>query len=872
MDRVFHYPSLGHKILRPIIVGGRFGPETAALILYWVIGLAPMGRKNRLIRRGCSTFVGRKKELLELHESLQHSPIVAIAGSPNVTGLGKTELALQYVEKYGSLYPGGIFWIEGLATLQEFQPPPESLLVLEDVAEIGSLEPYLAAGHTVRVLVTVRAGRATTDLLATIPHVVEIGILSPSETLELWSQYLPSSRLSTPEARELAGLIGEWMGYLPLGLDLAVHYLLNRPELSFEVFLQQIQPRWLNQGTESGAIVTGNAERGVRAILDLSYEDLSIEAQMLGSLLSLLAPTPIPWALVEQMIFPLIQSIWLDVMQMDFCQGKWTGAEQDWQLFLEQMQAIWVPAREELGRSHLLTELEEDQIQVHPLVQGFFQEQLHHQPDAPIYPQAVIQTFLSLTQGGMGTSQAVLVPHLIEISHTLTEFLSPVDQVGLWLKLAEFYEGQAALDLSSLWQTKAMSRLDQMRSGQQSELAMTFSPQFVGESSIATLYPEPAAWMAAGGALQDLAYVPHPAVQYHPEPLPDYVPTDYVPTDYVPINYADDVLPLRADPRLEHPSNYASTPIPTPSSEQRPVPPESLPPDYVLQPGLLVQLDGLAVQAAHHCAEGRYSAAEPLYRQMVELSRQQGGQGHPQVAVGLSYLAKIYVAQKRYDEAEDLYLEALELRYNAYGENHSDVAASLNDLGYLYEMQNLWEEAEPLYVKSLELRQRLLEDFHPDVVMSLTNLAHLYEAQHRYQSAESLYRQVLRLLKRRSGSQHPDVATGLNNLAYLYESQRRYDKAAMLYQQALDLRWRLLGPDHPDVATSLNNLAAVSTAQGKYRKAEQLYLQAVEISDRVLGADHANTVIFRENLQIFRREQRSRQAKPASVLSRIFSR
>jgi tetratricopeptide (TPR) repeat protein len=94
------------------------------------------------------------------------------------------------------------------------------------------------------------------------------------------------------------------------------------------------------------------------------------------------------------------------------------------------------------------------------------------------------------------------------------------------------------------------------------------------------------------------------------------------------------------------------------------------------------------------------------------------GEEHPAVATSLNNLANLYHSQGRYSEAEPLYLEALELWRRNLGEEHPAVATSLNNLANLYYSQGRYSEAEPLLLQALELTRRNLGEEHPHVALS----------------------------------------------------------------------------------------------------------------------------------------------------------
>ena len=236
--------------------------------------------------------------------------------------------------------------------------------------------------------------------------------------------------------------------------------------------------------------------------------------------------------------------------------------------------------------------------------------------------------------------------------------------------------------------------------------------------------------------------------------------------------------------------------------------------------------------------QGRYSEAEPLYQESLDIRRERLGDRHPVVAASLNNLAELYRDQGRYGKAEPLYYESLNILRERLGDRHPDVAQSLNNLAALYEIQGHYDEAESRFQESLDIWREQLGERHPDVARSLNNIAVLYVSQGRYGEAESRFQESLDIWREQLGESHPNIARGLNSLASLYMAQGRFLEAESLYLESLDIKREQLGENHPSFAVSLNNLARLYRGRGHYGEAESLYREALAIRRQQLGERH----------------------------------
>ncbi len=205
-------------------------------------------------------FVGRVSAIWDLFDSLFRDSTTVLQGTGMVAGtggLGKTQLAIEYAHRFGSAYPGGVYWVNADRGLTEMVTRISAaagidvdtraeeaeqvaqlwhglnarnlpcLVILDNLPEDVALRPYLPTTGRLHTIITTRRQdlyRAT----------VRLPVLSIQESVQLLNS-------GAREFGQSAEPLAERLGGLPLALELSKSYLNYRRDLSIPALIDEMK-------------------------------------------------------------------------------------------------------------------------------------------------------------------------------------------------------------------------------------------------------------------------------------------------------------------------------------------------------------------------------------------------------------------------------------------------------------------------------------------------------------------------------------------------------------------------------------------------------------------------------------------------------
>ncbi len=628
---------------------------------------------------------------------------VSVCAVRGMGGVGKTEFALQYAFQYiESDYQGGVCWvlardldigsqiIEFARTKLDIQPPDDldlrgrvtycwerwsdmfthsekALVVFDDVTEYKLVKPFLPPLLCqFRVLITTRS------LLGKSVRQRELNVLSSDATLELLQSLVDDDRIV--RERDAAIALCEWLGFLPLGVELVGRYLARKSEISLTEMQQRLRSKRLAQPAlkKSKQDDDMTAQLGVAAAFELSWQELNENARELGCLLSLFALAPLSWE-------------WVKRCCPDLDDEELEESRDDALIALHLLQVS------ERNTEHC-------NFKLHQLVREFFQAKLAEDKSLEQkLKSAFVQSMLSISKPvpqeitlDIVRDLAPAIPHLKEVTGNLINYITDDDLVWSFLGIVRFYGGQGFYAQAETYLEKCLD-ITKKRLGNHHLHITTILGKLARIYELQGKYQEAeTCHLQAKKLKEEILGVSHSDIAVNLNNLAEF---------------------YRLQGKHEEVKYFCQ--------QAQELSQKSLDADPTDIAAILNTL------ALTYTAERKYKEAEPIYKQALQLYRNYLGDRNSKIATIQNNLAALYRLQRRYSESEDLYQQSLQLNLELFGTEHPDVAQCLHNFAYLRYNQNRYNDSESLFLQALKIREALLPSNHPDTISTKESLAYL---------------------------------------------------------------------------------------------------------------------------------------------------
>jgi tetratricopeptide (TPR) repeat protein len=719
--------------------------ESDAMPLEEIPPIAPLPAGSRMPLSRNSLFVGREADLKKLAEALKGGETAAIgqiAAATGLGGIGKTQLAVEFVHRYGQYFAGGVFWLSfadpkaipaevaacgerggldlpsGFSTLplddqvrlvlSAWQSPLPRLLVFDNCEEEKLLARWRPPHGGCRVLVTSRRGSWDAALGV---QALQLGVLSRAESVALLRKFRPD--LDDDEVDTIA----EELGGLPLALHLAGSYLARyRHAVTPEDYLAQLQDKALLdhpslQGRGATFRPTGH-ELHVARTFALSYDRLdpagpgdAIALALLGRAAYFAPGEPISRKLL--------------VATADI-------AADDFEAALDAERAL--TRLVELG---LLEEEAEGALRLHRLLAAFVQGVGAGDKAQAAVEEALLAEASRLNKAGYPAPLLDWQSHL----RTVTD-------------AARKREDKRAARLCNALGYHLDRIGDYARARPYFERALAITEKVLGAE-----HPDTVTILNNLGSLLhhlgDLAG----ARPYYERALRirEQVLGGEHPDTATSLNNLGSLLQDLGDLAGARPCFERALRI-----NEKVLGAEHRDTARSLNNlGMLLQ------------AQGDLAGARPYLERDLRITEKLLGREHPDTATSLNNLGGLLQAQGDLAGARPYFERALRILEKVLGGEHPDTATSLNNLGYLLQDMGDLAGARPYYERALRIREQVLGAEHPETAQSLNNLGYLLQALGDLAGARPYYERALRICEARLGPDHPRTRLVRDNLADL---------------------------------------------------------------------------------------------------------
>ncbi|RPB23407.1 TPR-like protein [Terfezia boudieri ATCC MYA-4762] len=223
--------------------------------------------------------------------------------------------------------------------------------------------------------------------------------------------------------------------------------------------------------------------------------------------------------------------------------------------------------------------------------------------------------------------------------------------------------------------------------------------------------------------------------------------------------------------------------------------------------------------------QGQYEKALEWYGRALAGEEKALGVDHPDTLTTVHNMALVFDNQGQYEKALEWYGRALAGEEKVLGVDHPDTLITVNNMAGVFYNQGRYEKALEWYGRALAGHEKALGVDHPDTLITVNNMAGVFSNQGQYEKALEWYGRALAGREKVLGVDHPDTLSTVNNMALVFDNQGQYEKALEWYGRTLAGEEKVLGVDHPQTQDTIRCLISLHEKTGQTEQAQILRMR-----------------------------------------------
>jgi len=247
---------------------------------------------------------------------------------------------------------------------------------------------------------------------------------------------------------------------------------------------------------------------------------------------------------------------------------------------------------------------------------------------------------------------------------------------------------------------------------------------------------------------------------------------------------------------------------------------------------------------------GEAQAAKNSLERALSIHEQYYGKTHPKIARTLGDIGRSYIALGNSKQAKELLENALLIFKQHYKDDHPEIAKVLTALGVVYLDLGNPKIAKEFLENSLNIKEKFYNNpDHQQMARTLINLSAVHLILKNNKLAIELLNKALKIFRQDYGNDHSHVATALTLLANANMVIGNTNQAKHQLETALKIKKQFYGETHPEVAMTLFYLGEINIKLKEFILANSLIDQCHSIFLQAYGENDKYT----ENAMILKK-------------------